>query len=90
MLHLSNERNVTDEAVCGQVWIHFFINYPQYALTDGIYQRIANQTHGTLLRSFSDWDITNFAATYHTKGCKFLEGKHPLPISQCKVLLCPG
>ena len=62
-------RYASGEGVC----IHFFVNHPEYSLEDGIYQDIAFRTHGTLISSYSQWDIANFVAKYEdNEGCEFL------------------
>ena len=66
-------KDVIDAAVHARICIHFFINHPEYALTDGIYEEIANKTHGTLLRGFTHWDIVKFTARYSNRRCEYLE-----------------
>ena len=65
-------RYASGERIC----IHFFVNHPEYSLADGIYQEIADRTYGTLISSFSQWDIANFVAKYEeNEGCKFLDSR---------------
>ena len=67
------KENVTRYASGQEVCIHFFVNDPEYSLTDGIYQAIAEGTHGTLISSFNQWDIANFVAKYEENGgCEYL------------------
>ena len=77
-------RYATGEGVC----IHFFVNHPERSLTDGIYEEIAESTHGTLISSFSQWDIANFFAKYEAnEGCEFLlesRRKRSTSLSSCK------
>ena len=75
-------RYATGEGIC----IHFFVNHG-YSLSDGIYQEIADRTHGTLISSYSQWDIANFVAKYEDNGgCDFLipRKKRSAPVSSCK------
>ena len=75
----------TGEGVC----IHFFVNHPEYSLADGIYEEIANSTHGTLVSSFSQWDIANFVEKYKDEGCEFLlesRKKRSAALSSCKAV----
>ena len=73
------------EGIC----IHFFVNHPEYSLEDGIYREIAESTHGTLISSFSQWDLANFVAKYEeNEGCEFLatrRKKRSAPLS-CKTV----
>ncbi len=76
----------SSEGVC----IHFFVNH-EHSLTDGIYQEIADRTHGTLISSYRQWDIANFVAKYEDNGgCDFLElvrrKKRSVSLSSCKTV----
>jgi hypothetical protein len=77
--------DATNEGVC----IHFFVNHGSYSLRDGIYQEIADDTHGTLINSYSQWDIANFVAKYEENGgCDFLarRKKRSASLSSCKTV----
>ena len=91
----SKQHELTDTvigyALRQSVCIHFFVNHPEYSLEDGIYQRIAEGTHGTLISSFSQWNITDFVAKYEENdGCEFLAPRKrrsaSLSISSCKLV----
>ena len=81
------EAIVISEAVRLKVCIHFFVS-DDYALGDGIYRRIATQTHGILHEHFSHWDIATFAAAYDIQGCHFLKTlrkRRLVPSSRCEI-----
>ena len=74
---LSKQPEIKDDVIhyaSGEgICIHFFISNPGDALADGIYQEIADNTHGTLISSFSQWDLANFVAKYEeNEGCQYL------------------
>ena len=77
-------RYALGEGIC----IHFFVNHPESSLADGIYQEITESTHGTLISSYSQWDIANFVAKYEdNEGCEFLlesRKKRSTSLSSCK------
>ena len=73
----------TEQGIC----IHLFVNHAYSALEDGIFERIANATHGNIFSDLRHWEIANFVAAYRKNRCKFLEDlryKRSLP-SSCKV-----
>ena len=51
-----------------QVCIHFFIS-GMAATSDGVYQRIADGTTGTLIESLSSWSLATFTSSYRTSEC---------------------
>ena len=78
-------RYASSQGVC----IHFFANHDYYSLSDGIYQEIADSTYGTIISSYSQWDITNFVAKYEGNGgCDFLVPlkKRSASLSSCKSI----
>ena len=60
--------DVINDAINRNVCIHIFAT--DRALSDGIYRRIANETHGIL---HTQWDIVSFARAHNEKRCKYLE-----------------
>ena len=72
------EALVKTAAIKQEVCVHFFVSERNgiNPLSDGIYQHIADETHGTLLSSFNHWEIANFVAGYQMDGCSFLENFH--------------
>ena len=62
------EMQVIEEAKQLQVCIHFLIANPN-GLEDGLYQRIASGTSGTLVE-FSEFTFANFVATYQQNPCE--------------------
>ena len=73
------------------VCIHFFISEigGGNALADGIFERIANKTHGNVFSELRHWEIASFVAAYHKNRCRFLEyddlrDKRSI-LSTCKV-----
>ena len=81
----------SDKHVGEGVCIHFFVNHPEYSLKDRIYQEIAEETHGTLISSFTQWDIARFVAKFEENGgCNFLNKsrtKRSTYLSSCKTIM---
>lgn len=71
------ESIVADEAKENKVCIHFFTTN-DYALSDGIYERIKNETGGIL---HTGWSTTSFAAAYATRRCPHLKAKRQVSLS---------
>jgi hypothetical protein len=77
--------DITHYAVLQKVCIHFFVNHG----VDTIYQEIANSTGGTLISSYTQWDVANFVAKYEDNGgCDFLVSrkKRSASLSSCKTV----
>ncbi len=55
-----------------RVCIHFFVS-DSYGTEDGLYQRIADETTGTLTTPFSNWEFAKFASSYRESPCAFEE-----------------
>ena len=55
--------NATQRGIC----IHFFLSDDPTG--DGIYQRIADGTDGTLIRNFEDGELSQFIAAYESAPC---------------------
>ena len=64
------ERDVITLANDKQVCIHFFISGTA-ATSDGVYQRVADGTTGTLIESLSSWSLATFTSSYRTSPCSF-------------------
>ncbi len=68
--HQEIEFNVTRMAYARGVCIHIFVS-GSYGTEDGLYQRVAEETTGTLVTPFSNWDIAKFASSYKNSPCAF-------------------
>ncbi len=68
--NLAIESKVIEVANDLGVCIHCFV-VGDYGNEDGLYQRIAEGTHGNLITPFSNWDIATFASSYRESGCAF-------------------
>ena len=64
------EDDVIDFANEIGVCIHFFVSN-SYGTSDGLYQRVADGTSGTLISSFSSWDLATFTSSYRESPCAF-------------------
>lgn len=86
---------VIAEANMRGVCIHFFISSSDVAVSDGIYPRIASETSGVLVQSFTNFQLANFIADTAVTPCGFINvqstgGSSPLEtfdISTVSVLL---
>ena len=60
-------RHANRRGVC----IHFFIsrNNVNDSLSDGVYQRVAQATHGTLIPSFANWQLASFVSESSDSPC---------------------
>ena len=74
------EMQVIEEAKQLQVCIHFLIANPN-GLEDGLYQRIASGTSGTLVE-FSEFTFANFVATYRENPCERIKPRNKRSISR--------
>ena len=61
---------VITEAINREVCIHFFVSNSA-ALSDGIYQRIATETTGTLIENFENFQLASFIAATAINPCGF-------------------
>lgn len=70
----SKQPELADQVIklanAAEVCIHFFLS--DNPTSDGIYPRIASQTHGTLISTFSGWSLARFIETYETNPCIYL------------------
>lgn len=60
-------RHANRRGVC----IHFFIsrNNVNDSLSDGVYQRVSQATHGTLIPSFANWQLATFISESSNSPC---------------------
>ena len=60
-------RHANRRGVC----IHFFISRMNVAdsLSDGIYQRVSQETHGTLIPGFANWQLATFISESSDTPC---------------------
>lgn len=61
---------VINEAINREVCIHFFLSSSS-ALGDGIYQRVATETTGTLIENFENFQLASFIAATAVNPCGF-------------------
>lgn len=61
---------VISEATRRGVCIHFFIS-DSHATNDGIYQRVARETSGTLISNFANWQLASFISASASNPCRF-------------------
>ena len=61
---------VISEATMRGVCIHFFISY-SYATSDGIYQRVASETSGTLIQNFANRQLASFISASASSPCRY-------------------
>ena len=66
----AKETDVVNLANVIGVCIHFFVS-DEYGTSDGIYQRVADQTSGTSINSFSSWSFATFASSYRDSRCDY-------------------
>ena len=55
-----------DKGVC----IHFVVADSYYDTDDGVYQRVADETTGTLVSPISGWEIATFTSSYRDSPCR--------------------
>ena len=86
----SKNPNITDEVInvanTKEVCIHFFVE-GSYGTGDGVYQRVADETTGTLVSPFSGWEIATFTSSYRDSPCDHSLGRRkravPILSSRC-------
>ncbi len=81
------EKDVIDTAIEFGVCIHFFVS--EKGTEDGIYQRIADETSGTLISPFSNWDVANkFKNLYEESPCEHITRKKRAAIATRSTSPC--
>ena len=72
------ENDVIYQANSRGVCIHFFISHIN-SLADGIYQRVSQQTGGTLISNFANWQLATFISESSGSPCvnPTLNSQHP-------------